>query len=470
MAILPSPGYNGTMAERETLGSRLGFILLSAGCAIGLGNVWRFPYITGQYGGAAFVLIYLLFLVIIGLPVMVMEFSIGRASGKNIAEALRILEPKGTKWHLYGPVAIAGNYLLMMFYTAITGWLIYYFLSSIMGWTAGFDAASSASYFSDLKDNTLIGISFTALSIIIGFTICLGGLQKGVEKASKVMMICLLAIMLVLAVHSCILPGAAEGLSFYLIPDFGRAMEAGLSEVIFAAMSQAFFTLSIGMGGMAIFGSYTSKAQSLTGEAVRVIALDTSVAIMAGLIIFPACFTYGVEPDAGPDLLFITLPSIFSKLPGGRIWGGLFFLFMGFAAMTTLIAVFENIIAYWMDNHGWTRRKAVAVNMAAIIILSIPCILGYSVLSSFQPLGEGTAVLDLEDFLISSTIMPLGSLLFVIFCAHRCGWGWDGFIKEADTGRGMKFPSWLRIYVRWILPAVIGVIFIKGYWDIFSRM
>ena len=459
-----------SMAERETLASRLGFILLSAGCAIGLGNVWRFPYITGQYGGAVFVLIYLVFLVIIGLPVMVMEFSIGRASGKNIAQALRILEPKGTKWHYYGPVAVAGNYLLMMFYTAITGWLIYYFISTVAGRTIGFDAAASESFFSALKGNIMTGIAFMAISVIIGFSICLGGLQKGVEKASKAMMLCLFAIMLILCINSCMLPGAGEGLSFYLIPDFQRAMEAGLSEVIFAAMSQAFFTLSIGMGGMAIFGSYTSKAQSLTGESVRVIALDTSVALMAGLIIFPACFTYGVQPDAGPDLLFITLPSIFSKLPGGRLWGALFFLFMGFAAMTTLIAVFENIIAYWMDNHGWSRKKAALVNMAAIIILAVPCILGYSVLSSFHPLGPGTQILDLEDFLISSTIMPLGSLLFAIFCAHRSGWGWDGFIKEADTGKGLRFPSWLRVYVKWILPFIIGIIFIKGYWDIFSKL
>ena len=399
-----------------------------------------------------------------------MEFSIGRASGKNIAQALRILEPKGTKWHYYGPVAVAGNYLLMMFYTAITGWLIYYFISTVAGRTIGFDAAASESFFSALKGNIMTGIAFMAISVIIGFSICLGGLQKGVEKASKAMMLCLFAIMLILCINSCMLPGAGEGLSFYLIPDFQRAMEAGLSEVIFAAMSQAFFTLSIGMGGMAIFGSYTSKAQSLTGESVRVIALDTSVALMAGLIIFPACFTYGVQPDAGPDLLFITLPSIFSKLPGGRLWGALFFLFMGFAAMTTLIAVFENIIAYWMDNHGWSRKKAALVNMAAIIILAVPCILGYSVLSSFHPLGPGTQILDLEDFLISSTIMPLGSLLFAIFCAHRSGWGWDGFIKEADTGKGLRFPSWLRVYVKWILPFIIGIIFIKGYWDIFSKL
>ena len=458
------------MAERETLASRLGFILLSAGCAIGLGNVWRFPYITGQYGGAAFVLIYLVFLVIIGLPVMVMEFSLGRASGKNISLALRKLEPEGTKWHLYGPVAIAGNYLLMMFYTTITGWLLYYFASSLTGTLQGLDSASSAVFFSALQARPWIQIAWMAAAIAAGFLICLGGLRNSVEKASKFMMICLLAILIILAVNSCLLPGAKEGLSFYLVPDAGRAMEAGLSEVIFAAMSQAFFTLSIGMGGMTIFGSYIGKEQSLTGESIRIIALDTFVAITAGLIIFPACFSYGITPGSGPGLLFVTLPSIFSNMEGGRIWGSLFFLFMTFAAMTTLIAVFENIIAYWMDNHGWSRKKAVAVNLPLMILLSIPCVLGYNVLSSFQPLGEGTAVLDLEDFLISSTIMPLGSLLFVVFCAHKSGWGWKSFIGEADTGKGMKFPSWLRVYVKWILPVIIGVIFIKGYWDIFSKL
>ena len=458
------------MAERETLASRLGFILLSAGCAIGLGNVWRFPYITGQYGGAAFVLIYLVFLVIIGLPVMVMEFSLGRASGKNISLALRKLEPEGTKWHLYGPVAIAGNYLLMMFYTTITGWLLYYFASSLTGTLHGLDPASSAVFFSDLQARPWIQIAWMAAAIAAGFLICLGGLRNSVEKASKFMMICLLAILIILAVNSCLLPGAKEGLSFYLVPDAGRAMEAGLSEVIFAAMSQAFFTLSIGMGGMTIFGSYIGKEQSLTGESIRIIALDTFVAITAGLIIFPACFSYGITPGSGPGLLFVTLPSIFSNMEGGRIWGSLFFLFMTFAAMTTLIAVFENIIAYWMDNHGWSRKKAVAVNLPLMILLSIPCVLGYNVLSSFQPFGEGTAVLDLEDFLISSTIMPLGSLLFVVFCAHKSGWGWKSFIGEADTGKGMKFPSWLRVYVKWILPVIIGVIFIKGYWDIFSKL
>ena len=458
------------MAERETLASRLGFILLSAGCAIGLGNVWRFPYITGQYGGAVFVLIYLLCLVLIGLPVMVMEFAIGRASRRNIAEALRILEPKGSKWHLYGPVAIAGNYLLMMFYTVITGWLLYYFISAIAGRFDSLDAAGAEAFFSSVQADPILQTGFMAVSVIIGFVICMGGLQNGVEKASKIMMLGLLAIMLVLVGNSVLLPGGGDGLMFYLVPDFSRAMEAGLSEVIFAAMSQAFFTLSVGMGGMEIFGSYIGKEQSLTGEATRIIALDTSVALMAGLIIFPACFAFGVNPGSGPGLLFVTLPNIFSQMSGGRIWVALFFLFMSFAAMTTLIAVFENIIAYWMDCHGWSRKKASLINMAAVIILSVPCVLGYNVLSSFHPLGPSSQILDLEDFLISSTIMPLGSLLFVIFCSHRCGWGWTDFIEEADEGRGLKFPSWLKGYVRWVLPAIVAVIFIKGYWDIFSSL
>ncbi len=455
--------------SRETLGTRLGFILLSAGCAIGLGNVWRFPYITGKYGGAAFVLIYLVFLVIIGLPVMVMEFSIGRASRQNIGLALKTLEPQGTKWHVYGPIAIAGNYLLMMFYTTITGWLLAYFFATLSGKFVGMGNAQIEGYFTNLQAMPATQIMWMAIGIILGFVICGGGLQKGVEKITKIMMLCLLAIMVVLAANSILIPGSSEGLKFYLLPDFGKMVENGVGEVVFAAMSQAFFTLSIGMGGMAIFGSYIGKEQSLTGESARVIGLDTFVAIMSGLIIFPACFAYGVNPGAGPGLLFVTLPNIFNQMPGGRIWGSLFFLFMGFAAMTTLVAVFENIIAYWIDAHGWSRRKACLVNCVALILLSIPCVLGFNVLSGFQPFGPGSAVLDLEDFLISSTIMPLGSLLFVIFCSHKIGWGWKNFIKESDEGKGLKFPTWMRVYVQWILPIIIVVIFIKGYWDIFAK-
>ena len=458
------------MAEREKLSSRIGFILLSAGCAIGLGNVWRFPYITGRYGGAAFVLIYLLFLVMVGLPVMIMEFAIGRASRRNISVALRTLEPEGKKWHWYGPVAIAGNYLLMMYYTVVTGWLLYYFASMLTGKAASLDSQSSEAFFSTLLGSTGIQYLFTIIAIAIGFMICLGGLQKGVEKASKIMMACLLALIIILAINSMRLPGAKEGLSFYLIPDFNKMKEAGISEAIFAAMSQAFFTLGLGIGSMEIFGSYIGKEQSLTGESVRIISLDTFVALFSGLIIFPACFSFSINPGSGPSLLFITLPSVFSSMDGGRIWGTLFFLFMAFAAMTTLIAVFENIISYWMDSHGWTRRKAVLINMFLLMILALPCILGYSTFTSFTPLGAGTSVLDLEDFLISSTITPLGSLLLVLFCSHAFGWGWKGFKTEADEGKGLKFPSWLRIYVKWILPLVILVLFIKGYWDIFSKL
>ena len=456
------------MAERETLASRLGFILLSAGCAIGLGNVWRFPYITGQYGGAAFVLIYLVFLVIIGMPVMVMEFSLGRASGKNISLALRVLEPKGTKWHLYGPAAIAGNYLLMMFYTCITGWLLYYFASSLEGKLEGLDAESSAAFFSALQADPATMAIWMAIAVVIAFLICLGGLQKGVENASKIMMVCLLVLMVALAINSVLIPGGQEGLAFYLVPDIGRAMEAGITEVIFAAMSQAFFTLSIGMGGMTIFGSYIGKDQSLTGESARIIALDTSVALMAGLIIFPACFAYGVNPGSGPGLLFVTLPNVFSRMAGGRIWGSLFFLFMTFAAMTTLIAVFENIVAYWMDQKGWTRKNAVILNFFLLFVLSLPCVLGFNVLSGFQPFGPGTGVLDLEDFLVSNLILPLGSMAFVFFCTMKRGWGWDSFIKEADQGEGLRFPSWLRIYCKYILPIGILVVTINGIYGVLS--
>ncbi len=452
------------MKDRETLASRLGFILLSAGCAIGLGNVWRFPYITGQYGGAAFVLIYLAFLVLIGLPVMIMEFAIGRASRENMTLAFRTLEKKGTKWHLYGPVAAAGNYILMAYYTVVTGWLIVYFLKALTG---GTDAPPEAA-FNALRSDGPLQFMATSGAIITGFMICSGGLRKSVEKSSKIMMGALIILILVLAINSLMIPGGSEGLRFYLIPDFQKAMDAGITEVIFAAMSQAFFTLGLGIGSMEIFGSYIGKEKSLFGESVRIISLDTFVALFSGLIIFPACFAYGVNPGAGPGLLFVTLPEVFAKMPGGRIWGSLFFLFMTFAAMTTLVAVFENILSFWMDNRGWSRKKAVLLNMPLMILLSLPCILGYSVFTSFEPFGPGSSVLDIEDFLISSTITPLGSLIIVLFCSHRFGWGWDGFRKEADTGEGMKIPSWMRVYIRWILPIMIGVIFLKGYWDIFA--
>ena len=456
------------MAERETLASRLGFILLSAGCAIGLGNVWRFPYITGQYGGAVFVLIYLVFLIIIGLPVMVMEFSIGRASGKNIAGALKKLEPAGTKWHWYGPVAIAGNYLLMMFYTTITGWLLYYFIKTAAGSVSSLDSTSSEIFFSSLQASPLTQIIFMAASVTIGFIICLGGLQKGVEKASKIMMILLLAIMLVLVVNSLLIPGGGEGLRFYLVPDIERLKAAGVWEAIFAAMSQAFFTLSLGIGAMAIFGSYFDNERTLGGESVRIICLDTTIALLSGFIIFPACSAFGVEPGSGPSLLFLSLPTVFTQMAGGRLWGAVFFLAMIFAALSTLIAVFENICSYWMDSRGWTRRNAVILNFILLFFLSIPCVLGFNVLSGFQPFGEGTGVLDAEDFLVSNLILPLGSLVFVLFCTHRSGWGWKNFLKEANQGKGLKVPAGLRFYCAWILPIIILLVTVNGIYGVLA--
>lgn len=450
------------MEKRESLKGRLGFLLLSAGCAIGLGNVWRFPYITGKYGGGAFVLIYLIFLLIIGLPVMVMEFALGRASRKNIAGALTALEPKNSKFHIFGPIAIIGNYILMMFYTTISGWLLYYFIRYVFIGSP----TNSADTFVALQQNLPVQIGAMAFMVILGFFICAQGLEKSVEKASKIMMGCLFAIMLILVVNSLLLPNAKAGLAFYLIPDFSRMNDYPITEVLFTAMGQAFFTLSVGMGGMTIFGSYINKNKSLTGESIRIIGLDTMMAILAGLIIFPACFSYDVDPGAGPGLLFISLPNVFTKMGLGRFWGSLFFLFMNFAALTTLIAVFENIIAYWIDNHGWSRKKAALINCAIIVVGSLPCILGFNKLAGFQPFGAGTCVLDLEDFIISNTIMPLGSLLFVIFCTSRYGWGWDKFIAEANIGEGMKFPNKTRYYVAYVLPVIIIAIFIKGYIDV----
>ena len=457
------------MQERERLGSRLGFIFLSAGCAIGLGNVWRFPFITGQYGGAAFVLLYILFLLIFGLPIMVMEFSIGRASQQNIGMAMKTLEPKGSKWHIYGPIAIGGNYVLMMFYTTVSGWLFAYFAAMAKGDLVGLDPAGVGAYFGGMLGNPVTMIFWMVVSTLLGLGIVAIGLQKGVEKITKYMMGSLLAVMLVLVVKSVSLPGAGEGLKFYLLPDFGRLHDAGLWNAIYAAMGQAFFTLSLGIGSMAIFGSYIGKERTLTGESINIVALDTFVALMSGLIIFPASFAFNVSPDAGPSLIFITLPNIFNAMQGGRLWGTLFFVFMSFAALSTLVAVFENIISYWIDR-GWSRRKAVAVNIVAIILLSLPCVLGFNVLSGFQPLGPESGVLDLEDFIVSSTLLPLGSLVFLLFCCSKRGWGWKNFIAEADAGKGMKFPTWARSYVTYILPALVIFVFIMGYWNIFAPL
>lgn len=454
---------------RETLGSRLGFIFLSAGCAIGLGNVWRFPYITGRYGGAAFVLFYILFLVILGLPVMVMELSIGRASKQNIGLTFKTLEPKGKKWHLFGPVAILGNYVLMFFYTTISGWLLAYFFHIAKGDFAGLDTAGVGGFFGNMLQSPLMMMFWMVVATVLAFIPVGRGLQNGVEKITKYMMMGLLGLIVILAVNSLTIKGGSEGLKFYLLPDFARMREIGTFEAIYAAMGQAFFTLSLGIGSISIFGSYIGKQYSLTGEAVRIIGLDTFIALASGLIIFPAAFAFGVQPDAGPSLLFITLPNIFNQMSGGRIWGTLFFLFMSFAALSTLIAVFENIVSYWIDAHQVSRKKATIINCLVIIVLSLPCLLGFNVLSHIQPMGPGSGILDLEDFIVSSTLLPFGSLFITLFCTSRYGWGWDNFIKEADTGEGLKFPKVLKYYFKWILPAIVLVLFLKGYWDIFVK-
>lgn len=450
--------------EREKFSSRLGFILISAGCAIGIGNVWRFPYITGAYGGAAFVLIYLFFLVILGLPIVVMEFSVGRASQKSAALSFDVLEPKGSKWHFYKWGAMAGNYLLMMFYTTIGGWMVLYFVKMLTGSFEGMDAQAVGAEFGNLMGQPGIMTVCMILVVVLCFGICASGLQKGVERITKAMMICLLFLMIALAVHSVFLEGGAAGLEFYLKPDFKKLQEAGVGEAVFAAMGQAFFTLSLGIGALAIFGSYIGKERSLAGEAISVTVLDTFVALMAGLIIFPACFAYNVQADSGPSLIFITLPNVFNAMAGGRIWGSMFFLFMCFAAISTIVAVFENILSVAMDLTGCSRKKAVAVNLAVIIILSLPCVFGFNIWSGFQPLGAGSNVLDLEDFLVSNNLLPLGSLVYLGFCTSHYGWGFENFLEEANTGKGTKFPKWVRGYVTYILPLIVLFIFVQGYW------
>ena len=453
--------------QREKFGSRLGFILISAGCAIGLGNVWRFPYITGKYGGAAFVLIYLVFLVLLGLPIMVMEFAVGRASQASVAMSFDRLEPLGTKWHWYKWFGMAGNYLLMMFYTTIGGWILLYVFKMAGGEFEGKNADEIAGVFGNLMEKP--GLMTICMIVVVAacFGIVCMGLQKGVEKITKKMMLLLLALMVILAIRSATLPGAGEGIRFYLLPDFKKAAESGMKEVIFAAMGQSFFTLSLGIGAIAIFGSYIDKKRRLTGEAVCVTILDTCVALIAGMIIFPACFAFGVQPDSGPSLVFITLPNIFNSMSGGRIWETLFFLCMLFAAASTIIAVFENIIAFAMDLTNCSRAKAVVVNLIAIVILSLPCVLGFNVLSGFQPLGAGSNVLDLEDFIVSNNLLPLGSLVYLLFCTSRYGWGWKKFCEEANAGEGIKFPKWTRIYVSYILPLIVLFIFVQGYWSKF---
>ncbi|WP_178623613.1 sodium-dependent transporter [Frisingicoccus sp.] len=455
------------MEKREHFSSRLGFILISAGCAIGLGNVWRFPYITGKYGGAAFVLIYLVFLVILGLPIMVMEFSVGRASQKSAARSFHVLEPDGTKWHIAGYLAMAGNYLLMMFYTTVGGWMLFYVYKMLRGEFVGATPEAVGSIFNGMLGDPGAMTLWMLITVLLCFGICSLGLQNGVERITKVMMSFLLVILVILCIRSVTLDGAAEGIRFYLIPDFGKMVENGIGDVVFAAMGQAFFTLSLGIGAMAIFGSYISKERRLLGESMNICILDTLIALMAGLVIFPACFAFGVDPGEGPGLVFVTLPNIFNQMTGGRIFGTLFFIFMSFAAMSTIIAVFENILSFSMDLWGWERKKAVLVNGILIILLSMPCVLGFNVLSGIAPLGAGSTIQDLEDFIVSNNLLPIGSLLYLLFCTSKKGWGWKNFIAEADAGKGPKFPKWSRFYVSYILPLIILFILVMGYWQKF---
>ena len=448
--------------EREKLGSRMGFILLSAGCAIGIGNVWRFPYIAGLYGGGVFVLFYLFFLIILGVPVMTMEFAVGRASRKSIIKSYTELENPVQKWHLHGYLGMAGNYLLMMFYTTVAGWMLYYFYQMLTGKFAGKDAAQVGGMFQDMLDSPGVLTAVMVIIVVAGILICSMGLQKGVERITKVMMTLLLVIIIVLAVHSLTLEGGMEGLKFYLLPDFQRMREVGIWETITAAMNQAFFTLSLGIGAMAIFGSYIDKKRTLLGESVNIAILDTFVAIVSGLIIFPSCFAYGISPDMGPSLIFITLPNVFNGMPGGRIWGTLFFVFMTFAAFSTILAVFENIISCCMDLFHWNRKKSCMVNLVALIVLSMPCVLGYNLWSAIQPLGEGSTVLDLEDFAVSNVILPIGSLWYLLFCVTRFGWGFDKYREEANIGEGLKIPKGIRIYVTYILPILLLFLIVKG--------
>ena len=448
--------------EREKLGSRMGFILLSAGCAIGIGSVWRFPYITGLYGGSAFVLFYLFFLFTMGIPVMTMEFAVGRASRRSIIKSFTKLERPGAKWHLHGYLGMAGNYLLMMFYTTVAGWMLYYFYQMLTGRFTGKSPEQVGAMFQDMLSEPLVLTVSMVVVVAAGILICSMGLQKGVERITKIMMSLLLVIIVVLAVHGLTLEGSMEGVKFYLLPDFQRMKQVGIWETVTAAMNQAFFTLSLGIGSMAIFGSYIDKKRTLLGEAVNIAVLDTFVALVSGLIIFPTCFAFGISPDAGPQLIFVTLPNVFNSMAGGRIWGTLFFVFMTFAAFSTILAVFENIISCCMDLFHWSRKKACLVNLAALIVLSLPCVLGYNLWSAFQPLGEGSAVLDLEDFAVSNVILPIGSLCYLLFCVTRYGWGFDHYLEETNTGTGLKMPKGLRFYLSYILPVLLVFLIVLG--------
>ena len=448
--------------ERESFKSRLGFLLVSAGCAVGIGNVWKFPYVVGQNGGGWFVLLYLLFLVIMGLPVLTMELAVGRGSRKSAVQGYQALEKPGARWHIHGWFAIGGCYLLMMYYTTVSGWMVSYFYKFATGqFAAGMDTEQCGAVFGRMLGDPMEMGFWMVLTVLAGFLICSRGLRNGLEKISKFMMSGLLILIVVLAVHSMTLSGAGEGLRFYLVPNAQNVRAAGLGSVISAAMNQSFFTLSLGVAAMEIFGSYMSKDNTLLSEGVRICGLDTFVALTAGLIIFPACFSYGVEVNAGPSLIFITLPNVFVNMAGGRVWGSLFFLFMTFASFSTVIAVFENLMSFGMDTLGWSRKKAAVVNCAFVLLASLPCVLGYNVWSGLHLIG-GRDVLDSEDFLVSNLLLPLGSLVYLLFCVTKWGWGFENYQAEANTGKGLKVKGWMKYYFRFVLPVLILVILVEG--------
>ena len=448
--------------KRENFQSRLGFLLVSAGCAIGIGNVWRFPYVAGQNGGGIFVLLYLVFLLMMGVPVLTMELAVGRASRKSAVLAYKALEKPGNKWHIHGWFCMIGCYVLMMYYTTVSGWMLSYFFKFATGkFTSGMDKESVGNVFQSLLSSPKEMGLWMAVTVVLGFLVCSQGLQKGVEKISKYMMSALLLLIVILAVHCMLLPGAGEGIKFYLIPDVAQVAKVGIWNVIAAAMNQAFFTLSLGIAAMEIFGSYMDRQYTLTGEAVRIGALDTFVALMSGLIIFPACFSFGVQPDAGPSLIFVTLPNIFVNMAGERIWGSLFFLFMTFASFSTVMAVFENLISFSLDMYKVDRKKAVLINGVIVLIASIPCVLGYNIWSDLHLIG-GRDVLDSEDFLVSNLLLPIGSLIYLLFCVTRFGWGFDNYYKECNAGEGLKLPRILKPYLQFVLPVLILIIIILG--------
>ena len=448
--------------ERESFKSRLGFILVSAGCAIGIGNVWRFPYVAGENGGGLFVLLYLVFLVLMGIPVLTMELAVGRASRKSAVLGYKKLEKPKSKWHIHGWFCMLGCYLLMMYYTTVSGWMTSYFYKFATGtFESGMTSEQVSGVFSQLQSNPIEMVIWMAIITILGFLVCSRGIQKGIEKVSKVMMIALLVLILALAVNSILLSGAGEGLKFYLVPDFEKVSEIGIGNIVSAAMNQSFFTLSLGIAAMEIFGSYMSKDDTLPGESVKICALDTFVAIMAGLIIFPACFSYGVEPDQGPALIFITLPNVFVNMAGGRIWGTLFFLFMTFACFSTIIAVFENIISFCIDMFKISRTKSVIINAVIILIASLPCVFGFNIWSGFELFGQN--VLGMEDFLVSNILLPVGSLIYLLFCVTKFGWGFDNYLAECNTGKGMKFARFLKPYFQFVLPILVLIVLVQGF-------